>query len=92
MKRRDFAGKGFEMRLLTTATIALFAATLAACGQTKAEAEADLAAKEAAANPSPAEAPPAEAASAEEASAAETPATEEAAAEMASEDSAVVSE
>jgi len=57
------------MRALTVMTLALLGGALAACGQTKAEAEADLAAKEAAATPAPASAPmmeaPAEAAPAE---------------------------
>jgi hypothetical protein len=45
------------MRALTLTTVALASLSLMACGQTKKEAQADLAAKEAAANPAPVEAP-----------------------------------
>ena len=41
------------MRALTLTTVALASLSLMACGQTKKEAQADLAAKEAAANPAP---------------------------------------
>ena len=53
------------MRALTVTMIALAGLSLMACGQTKKQAEADLAAKEAAAAPAPAPEPVADSAPAE---------------------------